>query len=531
MGNTNPPWLQDLLKPESYPNRPDSIKLLQTHLSWVFLAGDLVFKIKKPVDFGFLDFTTLEKRKFFCQEEIRLNKRLCPEIYLDVVPITKDGQAFHVNGDGQPVEWAVKMKRMPDDGLMSALINRDEVTKRDIEEICHILAPFYEKAKAKEDKLYLGSIDVVRENCEENFIQTESFINKALSKDTFEQIRTYTRDFLSRNQALFEKRQRQGWIVEGHGDLYSANICFDREKNKIYIFDCIEFNERFRYGDVAVDVAFLAMDLDFLGLCDLSAYFIEKFRTEMKDEDLCLLLDFYKCYRAYVRGKIGCFTWASPEVDKETRETSLKMAKRYFQLALRYAGGIKSTPTLYVFLGLSGTGKSTIARAFAEKKKISWFNSDIVRKELVTGIPAHEKRLEPFGQGIYSPTFTKKTYRALSRLAGQELIIGKDAIVDATYLDKEKREQIAGLAKACGAKLVFIHCTCPDDIAIKRMSKRLESSDTVSDGRKEIFEKQQTIFRPPQSSEADQIVQLDTSDSVERVLERLEILLSDRSYG
>ncbi len=527
MENTNPPWLQDLLNPESYPNRPDNIKVLQTHLSWVFLAGDLVFKIKKPVDFGFLDFTTLEKRKFFCHEEIRLNRRLCPDIYLAVVPITREGQTFRVEGKGEPVEWAVKMKKMPDNGLMSVLINRDEITKRDVDGISQILAPFYKSSKAKEDKLYLGSIDIVRENCEENFTQTEEFINKVFEKETYEKIKGYTRNFLSQNRPLFERRQRDGWIVEGHGDLYSANICFDRKKDKIYIFDCIEFNERFRYGDVAVDVAFLAMDLDFLGLCDLSTYFIEEFKARMKDPDLSLLLNFYKCYRAYVRGKIGCFTWASPEVDKETRDNSLKMAKRYFQLALRYAGGIQSVPTLYVFMGLSGTGKSTIAKAFAEKRRVSYFNSDIVRKELITGISAHEKRQEPFGQGIYSPEYTEKTYRALSRLAGQRLIIGQDVIVDATYIDKEKRKQIIGLSKACGAKAIFIHCTCPEDVALERMSRRIEDADTPSDGRKEIFEKQQMIFTPPQLSEADQIVELDTADTPERLLERLDVLLSN----
>lgn len=522
MGNVNPPWLQDLLEPENYPNNPNEIKLIQTHLSWVFLAGDLVYKVKKPVDFGFLDFTTLEKRRFFCNEEIRLNKRLCPEIYLSVVPITKTASGYRFEGQGDPVEWAVKMKRMPDDGLMSALINRDEVTKKDMDGICALLSPFYKEAKAGEDKLHLGSIDVVRENCEENFEQTKDFVGKAFSKEMFDTIKDYTRTFLSNKKTLFEKRQRDGRIVEGHGDLYSANICFDRKKDKIYIFDCIEFNERFRYGDVAVDVAFLAMDLDFLGLCDLSAYFIKNFSTQTNDEELFELLDFYKCYRAYVRAKIGCFTWASPEVDQKTRDMSLDMAKRYFQLALKYAGGITKRPTLFVFMGLSGSGKSTVAKAFSEKMGIPWFNSDLVRKEHVTGISATEKHLEPFGQGIYSPAFTEKTYRALSRLAGQRLVLGQDAIVDATYIDKDKRKQLSELASACDARLVYIHCTCPDEIAIERMTKRLKSDKAVSDGRKEIFEKQKAIFNPPSQEEASLVVRLDTDAPVEQILQNLE---------
>ncbi len=526
MENINPDWLESLLSPQAYSHHPQKIELIQTHLSWVFLADELVYKVKKPVDFGFLNFTTLDRRQFFCNEEIRLNKRLCPDIYLSVVPITKEDDGFKVEGQGQVVEWAVKMKRMPDGGLMSALIKKDEIVKRDMDNICNILVPFYEEARAPEDKIWLGGIDVVRENCTENFTQTEEFIGKAISKEDFEKIVDYTNSFLKDNGELFKKRQQQGYIVEGHGDLYSANICFDRDNDKIYIFDCIEFNERFRYGDVAVDIAFLSMDLDFLGLCDLSGYFIDKFRKDTHDEDLLRLLDFYKCYRAYVRGKIGCFTWASPEVDEKTRNSSLDMAKRYFKLALRYAGGLESTPTVYVFMGLSGTGKSTVAAALASRLGIKAFNSDVVRKELISGISSKEKRLEPFGKGIYSKEFTAKTYRALNRLAGRELILGNDVILDATYIDPELRKSVAQLAKSCGARFVLIHCTCPEEIAIERMSKRLKQSDSPSDGREEIYKAQKNIFVPPSEKEADLVVQLETKEDPDEIVKRLEELIS-----
>lgn len=520
-----PPWLKSLLDPRSYPNPKniDSVKLIQTHLSWVFLAGDRVYKIKKPVDFGFLDFTTLEKRKFFCSEEIRLNKRLCPKIYEDVVPITQEENgSYRVEGSGEVVEWAVKMKRMPEEGIMSSLISKDEITKADIEGISDILVPFYKGARASEDKIYLGSIDVVRENCEENFTQTEDFVDKVISSSDFKFIRDYTRDFLEKNSHLFEKRQREGFIVEGHGDLYSANICFDRKKDEIYIFDCIEFNERFRYGDVAVDIAFLAMDLDFVGLCHLSSAFIEIFQKDMSDDDLYKLLDFYKCYRAYVRGKIGCFTWSDPGVDEKTRDNSLQQAKRYFKLALRYAGGIKETPKLYVFMGLSGTGKSTISKRLAQSLGIKSFNSDFVRKEYVLGIGAKEKRLEPFGQGIYSKEFTEKTYRALIRLAGSELILGKSVILDATFLDKNRRKTLKELSKACGAKLYLIECSCRDDVAIARLEERIKNDTEVSDGRKEIYLSQKRYYEPPSQDEADELIKLDTSKRVDEIQAELE---------
>ncbi len=521
-----PLWLESMKRPSFYPHKPQRVDLIQTHLSWVFLAGDLVFKVKKPVDFGFLDFTSLEKRHFFCNEEIRLNRRLCPEIYLGIVPITKgkDGD-FALSGTGEIVEWAVEMKRMPDDGLMSLLIERDEITSRDLDGIKDILVPFYRQAKAPEGKLFLGGIETVQHNCEENFTQIIDFVGTALSEDMNEQIIGYTRQFMEENKSVFSKRQKDGWIVEGHGDLYSANICFDRIRDKIYIFDCIEFNERFRYGDVAVDVAFLAMDLDFQGLCDLAYHFSSRFQTEMEDRELLRLLDFYKCYRAVVRGKIGCFTWMDPGVDSEAKNKSLEQARRYFSLAYRYAGGITEPPSLYVFMGLSGTGKSTIATAFAKRKGIEVFNSDFVRKELISGIPATEKRIEPFGQGIYSSQFTEKTYRALARLAGRNLIIGESVVLDATYIDRDKRKRLQEVARASGAKLIFIVCTCSEEEVEKRLEHRSMEKGKVSDGRLEIYKKQKEIFSEPGSDEADHVIRLDTNHPIEEIISTLETAL------
>ncbi len=528
MENIDPPWLKNLLDPSSYPDHPEEVRLIQTHLSWVFIAGEFVYKVKKPVDFGFLDFTTLGKRRFFCDEEIRLNKRLCPDIYLDVVPVNRQEGRFRMEGPGETVEWAVKMKHMPDEGLMSSLVKRDEIEKKDIENICSILSPFYETAKAPPGKVWLGGIDVIRENCRENFRQTKEFAGNVFPMEVFENIKGYTVEFIEKNQPLFEKRQKEGRIVEGHGDLYTANICFDRERDNVYIFDCIEFNERFRYGDIVADVAFLSMDLDFLGLCDLSAYFIEIFKEKTRDQDFFRLLDFYRCYRAYVRGKIGCFTWASAEVDQKTRSTSIEMARRYFQLALRYAGGQEGKPTLFVFMGLSGAGKSTVARAFSEHTGLKCFNSDYVRKRHVCGIPSGERRFEPFGRGIYSRRFTEKTYRALSRLAGERLVLGQSAILDATYIDKQKRDKVRELARSCGARLILVNCTCPEGIALERMRKRMLANDTVSDGRQEIYENQKQLFVPPEQSEADMVIELDTSRSVEEALNSLERLISGK---
>jgi hypothetical protein len=311
--------------------------LLQTHISYVLLAGAYVYKIKKPVDFGFLDFTTLAKRKFYCEEELRLNRRLCPEIYLEVVPVKARGRKFYLGGDlGQPVEYAVKMVRMPEERMMNRLISAGNLTAEMLDRIIEVLGPFYRQAAAGAEVSKAGSPAAVGRNFRENFQQTEGLIDgRALSRPQFAKICAYAKDFLRRDE-VFRQRQDEGRIRDGHGDLHSANICLAEQ---VYIFDCIEFNPRLRYCDVACDVAFLAMDLDYHGLEELAAYFIAGFVEQVADPGLFTMLDFYKCYRAYVRGKIGLFTAQAPEVDEATRAGSLEQAGRYFKLAERYAGG------------------------------------------------------------------------------------------------------------------------------------------------------------------------------------------------
>jgi len=335
MPNDNlPPFVQFLLKPESYPHGAAEVKLVQTHISYVFLAGDFVYKFKKPVNVGFLDFTTLEKRKFFCEQELVLNRRLCPSLYLGLVSVTQEGDALALNGSGNAVEYGVKMARMPEEKMMGNIIAAGKLSKKMIDRIVDILVPFYKKADGGPDIQQFGTAKAVSVNVLENFDQTGTFVGgEALSREQFDTISGYARDFLAK-ESLFEKRIAEGKIRDCHGDLYSANICL---ADQVYIYDCIEFNQRFRYCDVASDVAFLAMDLDFHGLGDLSDHFIGQFTKRSGDDSLLTMLNFYKCYRAYVRGKIGLFTAHAPEVDAATKEKSLAMADKYFVLAESYA--------------------------------------------------------------------------------------------------------------------------------------------------------------------------------------------------
>ncbi len=508
-----PPWVEDLLRPEAYPHQPQKIDLVQTHISYVFLADDLVYKIKKPVNFGFLDFTTLEKRHFYCQREVELNRRLAEEIYLGVVSVVRGSQGYQLEGKGEPVEWAVKMRRMPEEGMMARLLAEGRLNEHHLDLLVKTLVPFYQRAATGPEVNQYGSLETISFNVEENFSQTKDFVGKALSLRRYQHIVSWSRQFMAQKKELFQQRIEQGYIRDGHGDLYSANICFDEPRERVYVFDCIEFNDRFRCGDVAQDLAFLAMDLDFHGFEHWSRYFIERYMDLSGDQGLYALLDFYKCYRAYVRGKIGCFTWASAEVPEEVRKENLKQAQRYFDLAFRYAQG---RPLLLVFMGLSGTGKSTLARKLAQTLLANYYNSDVVRKELL-GISPEEHRYEPFGQGIYRPEITEKTYEALAEYAARDLQRGRDVILDATYQNARFRALVWEKTASLPVDRLFVWCKAPEEEIRKRLEGRRAKPGEVSDGRWEIYLAQKERFEPPREIPAQELLELDTTLPVEEL--------------
>jgi aminoglycoside phosphotransferase family enzyme len=325
--------VEALMKPEAYDDDPGGIELVQTHISFVFLTKDLVYKVKKAVNLGFLDFTTLEKRRFFCEKELELNRRLCGDMYLEVVPINKS-DAIKIKGEGETVEYAVKMKRMPQEKMMSKLLEKNHVDDKLVDRIAKIIAEFYSKAETNKRISEFGSLAVIETNWKENFDQTEEYVGKTISTEDFKLVRERVEDFMKRNTALFEKRMAEKRVRDCHGDIHSGNIFVT---NGIYIFDAIEFNDRFRYSDVAADVAFLAMDLDFREQTDLADFFVKRYIVYSGDQELTKLLPFYKCYRAYVRGKVVSFKLKDPHVSGEDKNAATKEAKAYFKLAATYA--------------------------------------------------------------------------------------------------------------------------------------------------------------------------------------------------
>jgi aminoglycoside phosphotransferase family enzyme len=323
-----------LLNPEIYPDRPRAVKFIETHISLLFLTGNFVYKVKKPVDFGFLDFTTLEKRKFFCEQEVKLNRRLSPTIYLGVVTITKAGNRILLDDGGELVEYAVRMIQIPEEFLMDKLLEKKQVTLTMIEAISGKLVKFYFAAETNDLIKSFAQPERVKQDTDENFGQTEKYIDVAIPRGVYGEIKEKTDDFFRTKRGIFTRRIATDRIRDCHGDLRLEHIFWGDE---ISIFDCIEFNERFRYTDIAADIAFLSMDLDYHGRQDLSEHLIRAFIGESGDLELMEVLDFYKCYRAYVRGKVESFRLDDPHIPEEEKKEALKRAQKYFNLAYRYA--------------------------------------------------------------------------------------------------------------------------------------------------------------------------------------------------
>jgi hypothetical protein len=331
---SKPPALVEvLLKPETYAHHPQKVELVQTQMSFLFLTGDYVYKVKKPVDLGYLDYTTLEKRHFFCRQEIELNRRLCPDTYLEVVPIISSQGQISLGGEGEIIEYAVKMKQLPADRMMDKLLPQNLVTEEMVARVAEKLASFHHKARTSPEISAYGKLEAIKINTDENFAQTEKYIDISISSNKYNQIRAYTDNFLKSNKSLFDKRVKDGRIKDCHGDLHAAHVCL---ANGICIYDCIEFNDRFRYSDVGSEVAFLAMDLDRFQHADLSQAFVNAYVRLSRDEEVPQLLNFYKCYRAYVRGKVTSFMLDDPYIPETEKTGSLAAARRYFELALSY---------------------------------------------------------------------------------------------------------------------------------------------------------------------------------------------------
>ncbi len=512
---THPNLVASMTRPEFYPYGPASVELIQTHISYIFIAGDYVYKVKKDVDFGFLDFTTLEKRKYYCDAELRLNKRLAREIYLDVVTICEDNKGNLSLEDGDTIiDYAVRMKKIPEERMLNRLLEKGVVEVAVMDDVARTVSEFHKQAATGGKIDEIGGFDTVCRNHEENFQQTEDYIDITIPAKRHRFIKSYVNRFLQNNRPLFEKRVAQHKIRDCHGDLHLQHICL---ADDIFIFDCIEFNERFRYLDVAAEVSFLSMDLDYNKYPEYGKAFIDAYLRYSGDPEIRTLLNFYRCYFAHVRGKVIGFKAKDGAIDEAERQAAIETASRYFDLAYGYAAR-PERPTLVLTAGLMGTGKSVLAGNLVPLLDAKIIHSDVIRKEMLSIDPS-ERHHEDFGEGIYSDDISGKTYEKALQLAEAELKKGKSAIIDASFKTKGEREMAFRLTSSTDADFFIVECVCPDKIVKERLDARLSDSKEASDGRWEIFEAQKGSFEKIDEFPTDCHITIDSSQRPEGCME------------
>ena len=495
------PLLAALLQPAAYAHPAGEVVHLETHISHVFLAGDFAYKLKKPVDFGFLDFTTPEKRRAACSEEVRLNARLAPDIYLGVVPVCGDGTGYRVRPEGcapgeTEAEVLVHMRRFPQEGLLDHLATTGQLTPDIMTDIAHQLARFHATARRGPEIDRFGSVDSVRDPVMQNFAQTRPYIGRTLSAATHARLQSWAEVFLRTHAGLFAERVHAGKIVDGHGDLHLRNMCkFD---GRVLIFDCIEFNPALRAGDVMNDIAFLIMDLDHRALAAHANRFLNEYLEQTRDYAGLTLLDFYRFYRACVRAKVMSFESDSAPVTE--RRAFEQEAASYFDLAEQAIAPRK--PGVLLTCGVSGSGKTTLARQAAEVLDGVMVRSDAVRKHLA-GIPLTARGQES-GTNIYTSSMTERTYAALLQHAREVIASGRWAILDAVYGRRSERAAAALLARELHVPFGILYCQAPPTELKRRLDQRASEGRDISDATVEVLEQQLTHFETPGPEEGPQ---------------------------
>ncbi|MBI3411383.1 MAG: AAA family ATPase [Planctomycetes bacterium] len=479
--------LEALALPGAYPYPVDAVELRQTHISAVFLAGAFVYKIKKPVNLGFLDFSTLEKRKHFCEEEVRLNRRLAPHVYIGVVPIRKDASGLNFEGKGEAVEWAVKMVRLPDDATLESRLLRGEVQPTQIQALARKLASFHNNAEGGLRIAEFGRFEVVAKNLRENFSLSEAQVGVTVSASVFQRFRELTDEHLERNRALIDARAKRGIPRDTHGDLHLDHLYSfpDRSPPKdLVIIDCIEFNERYRYADPVADMAFVVMDLAFHGRRDLGKLLARTYFDQTGDREGQTLLPLYVSYRAAVRGKVDGLKSFEKEVPATEKDQARASATAHWLLGLWELEEPARRSALILISGLPGTGKSTLADDLSQQFNAVWLRSDVIRKELIHGDPV-STRGSKVEEGIYSPEATARTYHEMQRRATEAIWQGRRVIVDANFRLQWQRRLFFRIAKDRCVPCLFLNCEADAQVIRERLRNR---RGDVSDADWSIYE-------------------------------------------
>ena len=485
-----PPVVEAMLRPEFYPHPVTDIELRQTHTSYVLLAGEFAYKVRKAVRFAFIDCSTAARRLALCRRELELNRRLSPDVYLTVVAIVqRDGQIILDQNADDPagaMDFAVKMRRLPQDRRLDVLIKHDAATAENIREIAKAIGSFHPSTPNTQSWAY-GAAASIWSMTIGNLVEIEQLGPTTPLLNKIAQIEAYSRHYIAAHWELLNHRAREGRVHEGHGDLRADAVYLTSDG--IRIIDCLEFDERLRYGDIANEVAFLAMDIERLGRPDLSQELIAHF---ISDPDIALLIPFYKSYRATVRAKVELLRSRQEDCTAEDKQTAFANADHLLDLALDYEQGPRA---LLIVCGASGPGKSTLAAVLSDHFAFNILSSDVVRKRLA-GVGLSTSASAPYNQGIYIPEFTSRVYASLLAEAKSVLNMGKGVILDATFGKRSQRQLAVETARQAGVEPLFIECRADQDVVIRRLSERSQDSQRISDATVEIYLTQIEKFEP-----------------------------------
>jgi uncharacterized protein len=458
----------------AYPHPVQHVQVCHTHISVVFLAGSYAYKIKKPVNLGFLDFTTQAKRRHFCEEEVRLNRRLAADVYQGVVPVTRAGDRISMDGAGEVVEWAVKMQRLPGETTLVHRLKRGEIDPDIVETLAQRIAAFHATADAGPQVAAFGAFEVVAANARENFVQAAAQVGTTVSPAVFQKVSSLTETALNQQRSLIDARAKRGVPRDTHGDLHLDHVYLFPKRPPpadLVVIDCIEFNERFRFADPVADMAFLVMDFAFHGRRDLAIVFADAYFRETGDAEGRALLSFYTTYRAVVRGKVDGLKLAETEIPAVERTRALAQARAHWLLALAELAEPDHRPCLVLVGGLPGSGKSTLARALAQRAGFSVIRSDVVRKELA-GLVQCDASPQSTDTGIYTPAWSERTYTECLWRAEALVFAGERVIVDATFWQERWRAAFLDAATRWGVQGVLFCCHANPQIVRERLANR-----------------------------------------------------------
>jgi len=485
------------------PSAAAGLEALQTHISHVFLTGERVYKLRKAVDLGFLDFSTRATRNADCLREVALNRRLAPDVYVGVAPVRPADGAFRVGPVGEAlagdVEHVVVMRRLPAGRDALSLLSQGELTSAHVDAVAARLAAFHAKQALGAPAPFEPEAWRRRivEPVEENFASLDRAAGRTVSECTLERARRKARAFADKKGWRFEARRRDGRAVDGHGDLHLEHVWFEGDAGDPRLVDCIEFSERLRRIDPASDVAFLAMDLVYRGRRRLAERFLRRYARDSDDYDLYRVVDYFVAYRAGVRAKVAALAAEEPEIPAEQRERAAESARQHLALAVH---ALESTGTggVVVVCGAVGTGKTTVAERVADVLAGVVISSDRVRKRLAGRAPTERPgpSEEGFGRGIYTPEHTRRTYAGLLERAEPIAASGRVAVLDATYARADLREDVRTWAEARGWAALLVEVRCAPEVARQRLAQRRTEARDASDAGPELHARSAAAFEP-----------------------------------